>query len=374
MNDPFHDWIDSGLGKVTGRRNVLKGASGLALGTLGPGRLDGGDRAAHTALLSHGATPAVAQDGPLPSWNDGSTRQALLDFIAAATEEGGDGFVPEEERIATFDQDGTLWVEQPIYTQAVFAIDQVKALAPEHPDWKTTEPYSVILSGDEQAMAAFSEKNWEQIVGVTHAGMTVEEFQQIVADWMASAKNAHFDRLYRELAYQPMLEVMDLLRGNGFRTYIVSGGGQGFIRAYAGDVYGIPSEQVIGTTFETAYGYGDDGAPTLTKVARLQLNNNDAGKPQDINLFIGKQPAIAFGNSTGDQQMLEWANAGERARLAVLIYHDDAEREYAYGPAGGLPNTHVGTLAEALMTEAKHDGWAVVSMKNDWNRIFPWSA
>ena len=168
-----------------------------------------------------------------------------------------------------------------------------------------------------------------------------------------------------------MLEVLNLLRENDFRTYIVSGGGQAFIRSYAEDVYGIPPEQVIGTTFETAYGYGDDGTPTLTKVAKLQLNNNNAGKPQDINLFIGKRPAIAFGNSTGDQQMLEWANAGERAHLAVIIYHDDAEREYAYGPAGGLPDTHVGTFTQALMDEAKEDGWAVVSMKNDWNTIFP---
>ena len=204
--------------------------------------------------------------------------------------------------------------------------------------------------------------------------MTVEEFTKVAAEWAATAKDPHFDHLYTQLAYQPMLEVLDLLRENDFRTYIVSGGGQGFIRSYAEDVYGIPPEQVIGTTFETAYGYGSDGTPTLTKVAKLQLNNNNAGKPQDINLFIGKRPAIAFGNSTGDQQMLEWANAGERAHLAVIIYHDDAEREYAYGPAGGLPDTHVGTFTQALMDEATKDGWAVVSMKNDWNTIFPWSA
>jgi phosphoglycolate phosphatase-like HAD superfamily hydrolase len=335
----------------------LRGAGALALGS----------------LFARATASVAAQDDPLPSWNDGKAKQAILDFVAAATKEGGEGFVPTEERIATFDQDGTLWVEQPLYTQAVFAIDRVKALAPEHPDWQTTAPYAAILSGDQKALASFSEKDWEQIVGVTHAGVTVADFQQIAAAWMATAKNTHFDHLYRELVYQPMLEVMALLRDNGFRTYIVSGGGQGFIRSYAEDVYGIPPEQVIGTTFQTAYGYGSDGAPALTKVAKLQLNNNDAGKPEDIDLFIGRRPAAAFGNSTGDQQMLEWANAGERAHLAALVYHDDAAREYAYGPAGGLPDTHVGTLTQTLMDEANKDGWGVISMKNDWNRIFPWS-
>lgn len=341
------------------RRTVLRGAAALLLGSL-----------TATALTRI----AVAQEDPLPSWNAGPAKQAILDLVDAATTGSGDVFVPVADRIATFDQDGTLWVEQPIYTQAVFAIDRVKSLAPGHPDWKTTEPFSAILAGDAAALARLSEKDWEQIIGVTHAGMTVEAFKQTVAGWMATAHNTHFDHLYRELVYQPMLEVLDLLRAHDFRTYIVSGGGQGFIRAYADDVYGIPPEQVIGTTFETAYSYGADGEPRLTKVAKLQLNNNDAGKPQDINLFIGKRPVIAFGNSTGDQQMLEWVNAGERAHLAVLISHDDAEREYAYGPAGGLPDTHVGTLTDALMTEAHDDGWAVVSMKDDWNRIFAWNA
>lgn len=339
------------------RRSVVGGAVG-AFASVVAGRIGA-------------PTFAAAQDDPLPSWNDGSAKQAILDFVAAATEEGGNGFLPPEERIATFDQDGTLWVEQPIYTQAVFAIARVKALAADHPDWATTEPFASILSGDQQALATFSEKDWEQIVGVTHAGMTVEAFRRVAADWMEMARHQHFDRPYVQLAYEPMLEVLRLLRDNDFRTYIVSGGGQAFIRSYAEDVYGIPPEQVIGTTFETAYGYGADGVPTLTKVAKLQLNNNDAGKPQDINLFVGRRPAIAFGNSTGDRQMLEWANAGHRARLAVLIYHDDAEREFAYGPAGGLPDTHVGTLTEALMTEAENDGWIIVSMKDDWNRIFP---
>jgi len=340
----------------TDRRALLRGATALLLGSLAAAPL---------------ARRVLAQENPLPSWNDSAAKSAILDFVATATDEGNSGFVPIADRIATFDQDGTLWVEQPIYGQAIFAIDRVKEMAADHPEWKTTEPYATILSGDEKALAAFSEKDWEQVIGATHAGMTVEDFNQVAADWAATAKNPHFDRLYTQSVYQPMIEVLDLLRANDFRTYIVSGGGQAFIRSYAEDVYGIPPEQVIGTTFETAYSYGSDGEPRLTKVAKLQLNNNDAGKVQDINLFIGKRPAIAFGNSTGDQQMLEWANAGARAHLAVLIYHDDAEREYAYGPAGGLPDTHVGTLTEALMDEARSDNWAVVSMKNDWNQIFP---
>lgn len=339
-----------------GRRAVLAGSFATGLAGI----------AAHLVP----ARLAKAQDDPLPSWNDGVAKQAILHFLTAATDEGAPGYLAPDARVATFDQDGTLWVEQPIYTQAVFAIDRVQALAADHPDWAQTSPFDVILADDQQAMAALSEEDWENVIAITHAGMTVEEFQAVAAEWMVTARSPHFDRLYSKLVYQPMLEVMRLLRDHDFRTYIVSGGGQAFIRAYAAEVYGVPPEQVIGSTFETAYGYDADGEPTLTKVAKPQLNNNDAGKPQDINLFIGRRPAIAFGNSTGDQQMLEWTNAGERARLAVLIYHDDAEREFAYGPAGGLPDTLVGALTDALMAEAQDDGWAVVSMKNDWGRIF----
>ena len=227
---------------ATSRRRLLAGAGGFALSTM---------------LTRAGLSGAAAQDDPLPSWNDGAAKQAILDFVAAATDEGNDGFVPLADRIATFDQDGTLWVEHPIYGQAVFAIDRIKALAPDHPEWTTTEPYEAILSGDQKAMAGFSEQDWEQIIGATHAGMTVEDFQKIAAEWAATAKDPHFDHLYTQLAYQPMLEVLDLLRDNDFRTYIVSGGGQAFIRSYAEDVYGIPPEQVIGTTFETTYGYAD---------------------------------------------------------------------------------------------------------------------
>ena len=360
MNERLLTVRHQSTGLTASRRALLKGAGGLALGSLllGP--------TLHRA--------AFAQEDPLPSWNDSAAKQAVLDFVAAATDEGGAGFVPVADRIATFDQDGTLWVEQPIYGQAVFAIDRIKEMGPSNPDWTTKEPFAAILAGDQKAMASFSEQDWEQILAETHAGMTVAAFQEAAATWAATAKHPKFDRLYTELVYQPMLEVMALLRDHGFRTYIVSGGGQEFIRSYAEGVYGIPPEQVIGTTAETTYEMQADGNPVLIKEPKLQLNNNNAGKPEDINLFIGRRPAAAFGNSTGDQQMLEWAAAGERAHLAMLVYHDDAAREYAYGPAGGLPDTKVGTLTEALMTEAKDDGWSVISMKNDWNRIFPWSA
>ena len=341
---------------VCGRRPVLLAMAAVALaGITDPARRGASARAGD----------------PLPSWNDGAAKQAILDFVREATTEGGASHLAPEERVATFDQDGTLWVEHPIYTQAVFAVDRVKALAPDHPEWATTAPYSDVIAGDEAAIAGFSEEDWAEIVGATHGGMTVEAFQQIVGDWLATATHPRFGTPYTDLVYQPMLEVMALLRANGFAVSIVSGGGQDFIRAYSERVYGVPPERVIGTTFETTYAVGPSGTPTLTKEPRLQLNDNNGGKPEDINLFVGRRPAAAFGNSTGDQQMLEWTHAGDRARLALLVHHDDAGREYAYGPAGGLPDTEVGTFTDALMQEAARDGWTVVSMKDDWNRIFP---
>jgi phosphoserine phosphatase len=327
-------------------------------------------RVAANASSTPAATTAAGDD-PLPSWNDGAAKEAILAFVAAATNEADPGFVPVPERIATFDQDGTLWVEHPIYTQAAFAFDRIATLAPEHPEWATREPFAAILDRDEQRMEAFSEQDWAQILAVSHAGMTVAEFKATVAEWLATAKHPHFDRLYTELIYQPMLEVMALLRAHEFRTYIVSGGGQEFIRAYAERVYGVPPEQVIGTTFETTYEVQPDGTPVLMKDAKPQLNDNDGGKPENINLIVGRRPVAAFGNSTGDKQMLEWTEAGERARLMMLVYHDHAAREFAYGPAGGLPDTAIGTFTETLMTEARDRGWSVISMKDDWREIFP---
>jgi phosphoserine phosphatase len=275
---------------------------------------------------------------------------------------------------AVFDQDGTLWVDHPIDTQGVFALDRLKALAPQHPEWNSQAPYAALRAGDKDAIAKLSEQDWEQIVAETDAGMSVADFDKIAADWIATAIDPHFGHRYTELVYQSMSEVMTLFRANGFKTHIASGGGQGFIRSYADAVYGIPPEQVIGSTFATQYGYAADGAPTLTKEAKLQLNDNNGGKPDAINLIVGRRPVAAFGNSTGDQQMLEWTGGGDRAHLEMLALHDDPVREYAYGPANGLPDASVGTFTDALMTEATQKGWAVISMKRDWARVFPWSA
>jgi phosphoserine phosphatase len=316
------------------------------------------------ALLLAGSD-AHAQTDPLPSWNEGPTKQAIVEFVKATTDQASPKFVPPEARIATFDNDGTLWVEQPIYTQVTFAIDRVVALAPKHPEWKEQEPFKAILGRDREAMAKFTLQDIEKIVAVTHSGMTVEAFAGIVKEWVAGAKHPRFKRPYTELVYQPMLEVMKYLRANGYRTYIVTGGGQEFVRAIAESVYGVPPEQVIGTAGQTKYGYGKDGKPTLVNVPKVLLIDDKAGKPEAINFFIGRRPYAAFGNSTGDQQMLEWTQGGDGARLMVLVHHDDATREYAYGPT-----SKIGSFPDALMAEAKKRGWVVISMKNDWKRIF----
>jgi phosphoserine phosphatase len=317
------------------------------------------------------AIAAAAQSSdPLPSWNDGPAKQAILELVEAVTTEGGADYVAPEDRIATFDQDGTLWVEHPIYTQVVFALDRVVALAPEHPEWKTTEPFKTVLSGDKAAMAKLTLRDLEEIVFATHAGMSVEAFAKIAEEWAAKAKNPRWDRLYIEMVYQPMEEVLRLLRANGFRTYIVTGGGQAFVRAYAASVYGVGPAQVIGSTLETGYKYDAEGQGELIREPKLDLNNNNSGKAEDIYLFTGLRPQAAFGNSTGDREMLEWTTAGDGKRLGMLVLHDDAEREYAYGPANGLPDTKVGTFPQALADEAKAKGWIVISMKNDWKTIF----
>ncbi len=319
------------------------------------------------------AQPAatVAAD-PLPSWNDGPAKQAIVDFVKTTTDKNNAKFVAPEDRIATFDQDGTTWVEQPMYSQVLFALDRVAQMAPQHPEWKTKMPFKAIVTGDKAAMAKFTLKDLEAILAVTSTGMTADEFPPMVKDWMATAKHPKFDKPYPQMVYQPMLEVMKYLRDNGYRTYIVTGGGQAFVRAYAQQVYDIAPEQIIGSALETKYAYNKEGQGVLMRDPKLLLNNNYAGKAQDIYLFIGKHPKAAFGNTEGDREMLEYTQANGGASLEMLVLHDDAAREYAYGPANGLPDTKVGTFSQALYDEAKAKGWTVISMKNDWKQIFAW--
>ncbi|MBK8176080.1 MAG: haloacid dehalogenase-like hydrolase [Rhodospirillales bacterium] len=316
------------------------------------------------------ASQVRAQEEPLPAWNDGVAKQAIVEFVKATTTEGSSKFVPPEDRIATFDQDGTLWVEHPIYTQAMFALDRIAALAPQHPEWKTEEPFKAVLAGDREAMAKFTEGDWATIVSATHAGMTSDEFLAIVKQWLATAEHPRFKRPPTELIYQPMLEVMAYLRANGFRTYIVTGGGQEFVRVFSDRIYHVPVEQVVGSSITTKYEL-DAGKPVLMREPKIFFIDDKAGKPVGINLFIGKRPYAAFGNSGGDREMLEWTGAGDGARPMMLVLHDDAEREYAYGPANGLPDTKVGTFSQSLMDEAKQKNWVVISMKSDWKSIFP---
>ena len=313
---------------------------------------------------------ASAQGNPLPSWNEGSVKQAIVEFVRASTDESSPKFVPPQARIATFDQDGTTWVSHPMYTQVVYCLERVPGVVAKKPELKNVEPFKTVLSGDRAALAKLTMKDLEKILAVTLSGMTVEEFKAEVQAWITTAKHPRWSRLYTDLVYQPMLELMQYLRANGFKTYIVTGGGQDFVRAYSERVYGISPEQVVGTMGGTAYGYDASGRPILTKEPKLLLNDDRAGKPEGIHLMIGRRPYAAFGNSTGDRQMLEYTRAGDGARLAMLVLHDDAEREYAYGPAQGLPDTKVGTFTQELYDEAKKQGWTVISMKNDWRRVF----
>jgi hypothetical protein len=313
---------------------------------------------------------AYAQTDMLPSWNDGPAKKAIVEFAKATTERGSAKFVPPEARIATFDQDGTTWVEQPMYTQVVYCLERVPAVVEKKPDLKNVEPFKTVLSGNREAMAKFTMADLEKILAATLTGMTVDEFNAESKKWLGSAKHLRFKRLYTELTYQPMQEVMKLFRANGYKTYFVTGGGQDFVRVYSEQAYGIPPEQVVGTAGATKYGYDKNGRPFLYKEPKLLLNDNDAGKPEGIHLMIGRRPYAAFGNSIGDKQMLEYTGAGDGARLMMLVLHDDAKREYAYGPAQGLPNTKVGTFTQALYDQAKKKGWTIISIKNDWKTIF----
>ena len=308
----------------------------------------------------------------MPSWNEGPTKQAILDFVKATTDQASPKFVPAEERVATFDQDGTLWVSHPMYTQVMFCLDRVPAVVKAKPELAKVEPFKTVLSGNREAMAKLSMKDLEKILAATLTGMSVDEFYAEAKKWIETARDTRWQRPYTELTYLPMLDVLKYLRANGYKTYIVTGGGQDFVRAYSERVYGIPPEQVVGTAGGTKYGYDKDGKPFLTKEPKLLLNDNFAGKPEGIHLMIGRRPHAAFGNSTGDREMLEYAGAGDGARLMMLVLHDDAKREYAYGPAEGLPNTRVGTFTQALYDEAKKRNWVVISMKKDWQKIFSW--
>jgi phosphoglycolate phosphatase-like HAD superfamily hydrolase len=322
-------------------------------------------------LLPASAPAQTAPSGGLlPSWNDGAAKQAIFDFVRATINRSSPSYVFPEDRIAVFDQDGTLWVEQPMYTQVVYCLERVPAVAAKRPELRNVEPFKTVLSGNREAIARLSMRDLYKILAATLFGMSVEEFNVEVKAWLETARHPRWNRPYTELIYQPMLEVLRYLRDNAYKTYIVTGGGQDFVRVYAEKVYGIPPEQVVGTAGGTKYGYGQDGKPFLTKEPKLILNDNNAGKPEGIHLMIGRRPYAAFGNSTGDRQMLEYTGAGAGARLKMLVLHDDATREYAYGPATGLPDSKVGTFTQALYDEAKKDGWTVISMKNDWRRIF----
>ncbi len=323
-----------------------------------------------TPLLSSPVQAQTTPNAPLASWNDGPAKQALFDFVRTTTDQGSSKFVPPDERIATFDQDGTLWVEHPIYTQIVYCLDRVSALATLKPELKKIEPFKTVLSGNPEAMAKLSMHEVATILAATLTGMPVDDFEADVEKWLVTATHPRWKRLYTDLTYQPMQEVLKYLRDNGFKTYIVTGGGQDFVRVYSRRVYGIPPEQVVGTMGGTKFGYDKDGKPFLTKEPRLLLNDDNAGKPEGIHLMIGRRPRASFGNSIGDREMLEYTAAGDGARLMMLVLHDDAVREYAYGPARGLPNSKFGTFTAALDDEAKKDGWIVISMKNDWTRIF----
>jgi phosphoserine phosphatase len=317
------------------------------------------------ALVTLALLPTVIQAAdPLSSWNDTAPKQAIVSFVEKVTKEGSTDFVPPSERIAVFDNDGCLWAEQPMYFQAFFVFDRIKALAPQHPEWKDKEPFASVLKGDTKAALAGGEHALLEMVMATHAGMTTEEFEKSVTDWLATARHPKTGKPYTEMVYQPMLELLAYLRANGFKTFIVSGGGIEFMRPWTERVYGIPPEQVVGSSGGLKYELRD-GTPVIVKTPELIHNDDKEGKPVGIQRHIGRRPIAAFGNSDGDFQMLEWTTAGEGARLGMIVHHTDAEREAAYDR-----DSHVGKLDKGL-DEAPNRGWAVIDMKTDWKTIYP---
>jgi phosphoglycolate phosphatase-like HAD superfamily hydrolase len=319
--------------------------------------------ASNTIKPSRESTPGQA---PLPGWNEGPAKQSILDFVRAVTTEGDPHFVKPEERIAVFDNDGTLWSEQPFYFQFAFALDRMRTMAPQHPEWKDNHFYAAVLAGDMTALAAGGVKGVLELATITHAGMTTDEFAKIAADWIAVARHPKFNRLYTDIVYQPMVEVLGYLRANGFKTFIVSGGGVDFMRVWAEKVYGIPPEQVIGSSIVTKFEMVD-GVPVLTRLPELNFMDDNVGKPVAIHMHIGRRPIAAFGNSDGDLQMLQWTSASAGRSLALLVHHTDSVREFAYDASS------MGKL-EVALTEAVAKGWTVVDMKNDWNKIFAFEA
>lgn len=318
------------------------------------------------ALVTFGAGSATAQSArdPLPAWNDGQAKESIVAFVAKVTKEDSPDFVPLAERIATFDNDGTLWAEQPMYIQLVFALDRVKAMAPQHPEWKDQQPFKAAIEGDMKTLADSGEHGMLELVSVTHAGMTTEEFHKIVTDWLATARHPRFNRLYTELVYQPMLELVAYLRANGFKTFIASGGGVEFMRPWTEKVYGIPAEQVLGSSIKTKFEMRN-GRPTLFRLPQVNFIDDKAGKPVGINEHVGHRPIAAFGNSDGDLEMLQWTTMAGGLRFGMIIHHTDAEREYAYDR-----NSPFGRLDKALDAAALNK-WSVVDMKKDWKVIFP---
>jgi phosphoglycolate phosphatase-like HAD superfamily hydrolase len=311
------------------------------------------------------AGQAWSQNDPLASWTEGATKTSITDFVARVTRDGTPDFVTPAERIAVFDNDGTLWCEQPVYFQVAFAFDRIRAMAPQHPEWKTTQPFKALLEKDMKGFAATGEKGLLQVMAATHAGMTTDEFRGAVLDWAASARHPRFERPYTALVYQPMLELLAYLRAHGFKTFVVSGGGVEFMRPWMEKVYGIPPEQIVGSSGVVKFEIGADGKPSLIKAAKIEFVDDGPGKPVGINRFIGRRPIFAFGNSDGDLQMLQWTAAGAGARFMGLVQHTDAEREYGYDR-----QSKIGKLDKAL-DEAVAKGWTVVDMKRDWKTIFP---
>jgi hypothetical protein len=317
-----------------------------------------------TLGLAWGGQAAAQGSDPLPSWNDGKAKQSIIDFVERVTTSASPDFVPPAERIATFDNDGCLWAEQPMYFQLLFALDRVKAIAPQHPEWREKEPFASLLKGDVKAALAGGEHAMLEIVTATHAGMTTEEFEQVVKDWGDTARHPTTMRPYTEMVYQPMLEVLAYLRANGFKTFIVSGGGIEFMRPWVERVYGVPPEQVVGSSIKTKFDMRD-GKPVLVRLPELNFIDDKDGKPIGINTHIGRRPIAAFGNSDGDLQMLQWTTAGQGPRFALYVHHTDAEREWAYDR-----NSSIGRLDKGL-DEALAKGWTVVDMKKDWKLIYP---